>query len=188
MDEPFSGLDKRLRDRVRDETLAVLRETAATCIVVTHDPEEAMSMSDRIALMRAGELHQVGKPHDLYFQPIDLFAARYFSELNILSGRTADGAAPSLFGAIGVPDLADGTEVDIGIRPIGILVGAVDAGVAATVETVRFLGDVDHLVLRPDGSDVTLQARSTDIGRFSPGDRAGIHLDPRHVVVFPKNT
>ena len=66
MDEPFSGLDRRLRDEVRDETLNVLRESRVTCIVVTHDPEEAMRIADRIALMRAGRLVQVGTPETIY--------------------------------------------------------------------------------------------------------------------------
>jgi len=186
MDEPFSGLDKRLRDSVRDETLAVLRETNATCIIVTHDPEEAMSMSDRIALMRSGQLHQVGTPHDLYFKPVDMFAAQFFSELNIATCRTADGQAEFALGVIAVPEFPEGTDVEIGIRPTGILVGSPEFGHGGTVNAARFLGDVDHLTIDPDGLGGMLQARTVDIGRFAPGDRVGIHLDPRHVVVFPK--
>ncbi|MGB6907079.1 MAG: ABC transporter ATP-binding protein, partial [Methyloceanibacter sp.] len=69
MDEPFSGLDPRLRERMREETLAILHETRATCIVVTHDAEEAMRMGDQLALMRRGRVVQTGKPLDLYRAP-----------------------------------------------------------------------------------------------------------------------
>ena len=69
MDEPFSNLDRRLRDAVRDETVAILRETGATTVVVTHDPEEAMRIADRIVLMRAGRVVQAGTAEELYRRP-----------------------------------------------------------------------------------------------------------------------
>ena len=82
MDEPFSNLDRRLRDTIRDETVAILRETKATTVVVTHDPEEAMRIADRIVLMRAGAIVQQGSAEELYHRPIDHFAARFFCDLN----------------------------------------------------------------------------------------------------------
>src|SRR5690606_17419824 len=78
MDEPFSGLDRRLRAAVRSDTLAILREARATCLIVTHDPEEAMRMADRIVLMRAGQIIEMGDPAELYRSPKTLFAARFF--------------------------------------------------------------------------------------------------------------
>ena len=98
MDEPFSGLDRRLRDSVRDETLSVLRETRATAVIVTHDPEEAMRMADRIALMRRGRLVQVGTPEQLYVGPADLFAARFFSELDEIDGEARGGTVDTPLG------------------------------------------------------------------------------------------
>src|SRR5438477_601326 len=71
MDEPFSGLDRRLRDQVREDVLHVLRESRVTCVIVTHDAEEAMRIADRIALMRAGRLIQVGEPRAIYSAPND---------------------------------------------------------------------------------------------------------------------
>src|SRR5215210_7022561 len=76
MDEPFSGLDPRLREKMREETLAILHETRATSIVVTHDSEEAMRMGDQVALLRRGRVVQTGKALDLYRAPKDIFAAR----------------------------------------------------------------------------------------------------------------
>ena len=91
MDEPFSGLDSRLKDSVRAETLAILRESRATAIVVTHDAEEAMRMGDRIALLKDGKLVQAGRAEDLYLRPVNLFVAGFFSELNVFSAKVADG-------------------------------------------------------------------------------------------------
>ena len=82
MDEPFSGLDVQLRDRMQEETLQLLRETRATCLIVTHAPAEAIRLGDRIAVMRGGRLVQVGKAEELYRNPADLFVARLFSEIN----------------------------------------------------------------------------------------------------------
>ena len=90
MDEPFSGLDRRLRDQVREETSQVLRESRVTCVIVTHDAEEAMRMADRIALMRAGSAGAGRASRDaLYRAPADLFAARFFCELNEVAGEGA---------------------------------------------------------------------------------------------------
>ena len=96
MDEPFSGLDVQLRERMQEETLQLLRETRATCLIVTHAPAEAIRLGDRIAVMRAGRLVQVGKAEELYRNPADLFVARLFSEINeipfIVAGRRAQDA------------------------------------------------------------------------------------------------
>ncbi len=100
MDEPFSGLDSRLRDSVRADTLSVLRETGATAIIVTHDPEEAMRMSDRIVLMRGGRIVQHGSAESLYDRPQDLFVARFFSHLNELPGTVQSGRALTRIGDI----------------------------------------------------------------------------------------
>ena len=84
LDEPFSGLDLQLRKQVRDETLHVLKKSGAATLMVTHDPEEAMFMADRVALMRAGRLIQVGRPSELYFAPQDAFVAGFFGDVNRL--------------------------------------------------------------------------------------------------------
>ena len=91
MDEPFSGLDQRLRESVRAETLTLLRETRASCLLVTHDPVEAMGLADRIFLMRQGHLIQSGTPEQLYRQPVDAAAARFFSDTNELQGQGRRG-------------------------------------------------------------------------------------------------
>src|SRR5690349_474202 len=98
MDEPFSGLDPRLRESVRAETLDILRRSRATSIVVTHDAEEAMRMGDRIALLKDGRLVQVGTAEELYNSPASLFAAGFFSEVNIFEARALNGAVDTPLG------------------------------------------------------------------------------------------
>ncbi len=110
MDEPFSGLDSRLRDAIRDETLAVMRETRATCIVVTHDPEEAMRMADRIVLLRSGRIAQIGTPSDLYRAPADLDTARFFSDVNEVPGVVRAGRLVTPVGYFAAPGLAEGAR------------------------------------------------------------------------------
>ncbi|MEO1551548.1 MAG: ABC transporter ATP-binding protein, partial [Pseudomonadota bacterium] len=87
MDEPFSGLDKRLRDGIRDETLQILRDEGAAVLLVTHEPEEAMRMADQIALMRGGRVVQVGGPYNIYNSPVDAEAAAFFSDINVIHGE-----------------------------------------------------------------------------------------------------
>ena len=100
LDEPFSGLDTQLRQKVRDETLHVLKEVGAAVVLVTHDPEEALFMADRIALMKAGRIVQVGEPTDLYFHPAEAFAAEFFGEINRLTSRVSGGKIASPFGPL----------------------------------------------------------------------------------------
>ena len=100
MDEPFSGLDQRLRESVRAETLTLLRETRASCLLVTHDPVEAMGLADRIFLMRQGHLIQSGTPEQLYRQPADAAAARFFSDTNEVRGRVAGAAVDTALGTL----------------------------------------------------------------------------------------
>ncbi|WP_306028855.1 ABC transporter ATP-binding protein [Stappia sp. MMSF_3263] len=186
MDEPFSGLDRRLRDTVRDETLSVLRETRATCMLVTHDPEEAMRMGDRIALMRKGRLVQLGSANDLYNHPVDMFVARFFSELNELDAVAGDGEVETIFGRHPAPGIAAGTVVDVCVRPQGIVLGEPGEGRSGRVMRRRFIGEVDLVEVAVDGLELPLQARIRDGGRFAVGMDVGVRIDARDVLAFAR--
>ncbi len=122
MDEPFSGLDVQLRERIRDEAIAIVRETGITCVLVTHDPEEALLVADRIAVMAAGRLCQVGTAQHLYEQPNDLFVARFFSDVNELPGTVSAGQIETAFGPIVARDVPEGTRATVCIRHRGVRV------------------------------------------------------------------
>jgi putative spermidine/putrescine transport system ATP-binding protein len=95
MDEPLGALDKKLRDQMQAEIRRLHAELGATILYVTHDQEEAMAMSDRICLMRAGDIEQIGTPRDLYFSPRSLFTAQFFGSPNLLAGTVVDSGEPA---------------------------------------------------------------------------------------------
>jgi iron(III) transport system ATP-binding protein len=159
MDEPFSGLDSRLKDSVRADTLAILREARATAIVVTHDAEEAMRMSDRIALLRGGKIVQVGTSDDLYRRPTDIFVASFFSEINRFDGVASGGTVQTPLGRFAANGIADGRAVDIAIRLQGVRIESNGAGVPARIISRRFLGTVDFFTFAVAGCDGPVRAR-----------------------------
>ena len=117
MDEPFSGLDNRLRDGIRDRTLELLKETGTAVLLVTHEPDEAMRMADEIALMRAGKIVQKGAPYNVYNAPVDKAAAAFFSDINVIRGVSRGALTDTPFGAFLTPGHVDGGAVEIVIRP-----------------------------------------------------------------------
>jgi iron(III) transport system ATP-binding protein len=183
MDEPFSGLDKRLRDSVREETLSVLKETGATCLIVTHDPEEAMRMADKIALMRAGRLVQVGSPEDLYRHPDELFVGRFFSELNEIEGVARAGRVETPLGTFPTT-LPDGPVI-VAIRLSALRLSGNDEGQRGTVLSRRFLGEVELLEIGLDGLETTVRARTAAGVALAPRDEVRVITDTSGVLVFP---
>ncbi len=184
MDEPFSGLDSRLKDAVRAETLDILRRSRATAIVVTHDAEEAMRMGDRIALLRGGRLMQLGRAEELYQRPADLFVAGFFSELNLFEARVAGGTADTPVGRVVAPGFADGARVTVAVRLSGFEVGEVAGAIPARVLTSRFLGVVDLVDLAVPGADRPVRAR-VRCGALTPGVRdIFVSVRPADVLVF----
>jgi len=117
MDEPFSGLDNRLRDGIRDTTLEVLKDEGTAVLLVTHEPDEALRMADEIALMRDGEIVQRGSPYHVYNAPIDRAAAAFFSDINVIKSVSRGALTETPFGAFLTPGHPDGGTVEIVIRP-----------------------------------------------------------------------
>jgi len=117
MDEPFSGLDNRLRDGIRDETLDLLKEEGTSVLLVTHEPDEAMRMADEIALMRHGKIVQRGAPYNIFNAPADKAAVAFFSDVNVLRGKVQGALIDTPFGGFLAPGVPDGGEVEIVFRP-----------------------------------------------------------------------
>ncbi len=177
MDEPFSGLDNRLRDGIRDETLAILKDEGTAVLLVTHEPDEAMRMADQIALMRNGRIVQSGAPYNIYNNPVDLEAAAFFSDLNVIPGRVLNGQIETVFGPFLQPGLAEGAFVNVAIRPQHLKIDfdrkggplpTVQDGVPARgqVERARFMGKESLVELRMDHDGSILKA--TIPGVFMP--------------------
>jgi iron(III) transport system ATP-binding protein len=195
LDEPFSNLDARLRQQVRDDTLHVLKRSGTTTLMVTHDPEEAMFMADRIALMRAGRIVQLGTPANLYYQPVDAFVASFFGEINSLEGVVEAGEVATPFGAVGAGSLPDGTAVQVLIRPEALHLTPLEDGCplpphSVAVMAARLMGRTSLVHLRslelPEGAP-HFHARVP--GRFLPPEkqRLTVALDRAQAFVFPRN-
>ena len=180
MDEPFSGLDTQHRNMVRDQTLGILKELNIPTLLVTHDPEEAMRLSDRIALMRKGGLIQVGTPLEIYDQPLDAEVVSLFGEPNRLRATIENGVAKTVMGNLPT-DLPNG-KAEVCIRPEAFSVG--EGGISAEVVIHRLLG-ADWLVdFTVAGSQETYQARLPARDGFIPQGTVNLVLDGRKAYVF----
>ncbi len=184
MDEPFSGLDQRLRNDVREETLAILRETRATCIMVTHDPQEAMHLADRIALMRAGRLEQIGTPAQIYREPVSLFAGRFFCNFNEMLGIVKNGAVSTPLGVFPTSDFQENEKVVVCVRPQGIRLADASKGVPGRIQRIDFLGEVDQVSILVDALDAPLLVRRPAGYKVPVGSEVGIIVIPEQVLLF----
>jgi len=198
MDEPFSGLDNRLRDEVRDEALDLLKREGAAVLLVTHEPDEAMRMANRIALMRDGEIVQQGAPYQIYTHPIDRRAAAFFSDLNIIHGIVLSRQTDTPFGLFLTPTLNDYADVEIIIRPQHLKVDIDDgsmiipipnsktgAPARGRVERARFMGAESLIEVRMEYDNSILRAAIP--GAFLPeqGQCVWLSLRRDHCFVFP---
>jgi iron(III) transport system ATP-binding protein len=184
MDEPFSGLDGRLRDRVRDETVGLLRETATTTVIVTHDPDEALRVGDRVALLHRGRLVQYGPARAVYTRPESVFAARLLSEVNELAGRCRAGLVDTPLGAFPA-SLPDDTPARVCIRPQHLREVDGAAGVRATVMASEFAGDWALVTCCLDGAGGQVRLRARPHVHHNPGDTVFLQVDRADVIVVP---
>ncbi len=186
MDEPFSNLDRRTRDLVREETAMVLRESGATAVLVTHDHDDAMLLADRIMLMRAGGIVQTGTAEDLYRRPASLTVARFFSEFNELEGVCRSGVVATPLGTFPARGMADGGKAVICLRQSDLSVGAAGGdGCAGTVVSRSFLGDALLLLIGVPGLTRPLQVRAPLQADIFVGDEVALRPAVDHALVFP---
>jgi iron(III) transport system ATP-binding protein len=188
MDEPFSGLDVQLRERLQEETLGLLRETRATSLIVTHAPAEAIRMGDRIAVMHGGRVVQAGRAEELYRDPADLFVARLFSEINEIPWPVRGGALRTPIGTFMVPGLADGDDAVLCIRRRAIRLQPAGQGLPGRVLRARFLGDQAMLEIATQGFERPLTTLVHDGDQPLQGAEVGLTVDPESVLVFPAPT
>lgn len=187
LDEPFSNLDIRLRQRMRLDTLHLLKTSGIASILVTHDPDDAMFMADRIALLNSGKIIQLGTPEALYQHPQSPFAAEFFGDVNQLVSAVSQGAVATPFGPIAAPQLHDENTATVLIRPEAIKLA--DAGIAARVEESHLLGASRRLMVTTANSalspPVLLQVQTSNDQSPAEGSDVYLQLDQRGVFVFP---
>ncbi|MDX2264460.1 MAG: ABC transporter ATP-binding protein [Hyphomicrobiales bacterium] len=182
MDEPFSGLDGQLRQSVREDALAILREARATTVIVTHDAEEAMRLSDRIVVMRQGRVVQDGTAKELYHRPAHLYVAQAFSQVNALPCDVARGVALSPLGAFPAPGVADGPG-RLCLRPTDIVMGPAGEGTPGRVTARRFLGSDILFEVAVAGLDAPVNVRRASNG-VDPGEEVSLSVPSGAALVF----
>ena len=201
-DEPLSNLDAQLRDEMRGEIKRLHQDISTTMIYVTHDQIEAMTLADRIVLMRDGWIEQQGAPLDLYEQPASMFVAGFLGspQMNFLHGRivrSGDNAAVRfdegdttlvLPPDRGRPGVSDGTAVVVGLRPeharrgVGTEPGPGAVRIEATIELVQPTGSRSYATFRLAGQPLLAELHAHDVSR--PGERIPIDLDLRRATIF----
>ena len=163
LDEPLSALDAKIRVSLREEIRALQRELGITTIFVTHDQEEALSMSDRIVVMNEGRAAQIGTPFEVYTWPKNRFVASFVGTLNLLEGTVVDEGRLTLDGrevsvGRGLVGRVAGETVTVALRPEAVTLGASATGLPGTVEAVSFLGAVVRVRVRLETQSITLDA------------------------------
>ena len=184
LDEPLSALDAKVRVQLRDEIRRIQLRLGITTVFVTHDQEEALSVSDRIAVMNAGRIEQIGTPEELYLHPATPHVATFVGLSSIVRGLATDAVVRVWGTDLPLQTPADG-EVEVLLRPENVrLLGVAEGVVSGTVEESTFLGSMRRTLVRTeDGALVRVQHPARIRPAF--GDRVGLGLDPEPVAVRP---
>jgi ABC-type spermidine/putrescine transport systems, ATPase components len=198
LDEPMSALDAQLRERLRVQLRDIQSELGITTVYVTHDQEEALAISDRVAVMRSGQVEQVGRPREIYRQPETRFVAEFLGDNNVLTGEVlavSGGTDP-----VRTTVRLDGTQFDLAIdagghvrqprvgdrltfcvRPEALTVDGAENTLTATVETTEFLGETTRAHLDWNGVDLLARTAAPLEGRvtlgFDPGDTHAVAVE-----------
>ena len=192
LDEPLSNLDARLRANVRLELKRVHRQMRGTIIYVTHDQVEAMTLGEKVVVMRDGKVHQIGRPDAIYSRPVDTFVATFIGspEMNLYQGRLERKDGQTLFQGEGFSfdlgsrnlDLREG-EVEVGIRPEDIGTGpSQTTGLEARVEIISDVGS--EKIIHARLGQVGLTMRAPKDAAYRPGEVVALAIDPHRVHVF----
>ncbi|WP_128513947.1 ABC transporter ATP-binding protein [Tabrizicola thermarum] len=187
-DEPLSNLDAELRVEMRVEIARLHREIGATMIYVTHDQVEAMTLADKIVVLRAGRIEQVGKPLDLYNNPDNRFVAGFIGSpaMNFVAGVADVGSVATkglgqVATLVGLP--AKGAEVTVGLRPQHLKIGPGDTH---RVELTEALGGVSYVHLTAPSGEKLIVERHDQVS-LEPGAKVGVNFDARDAMLFDKD-
>ena len=189
-DEPLSNLDAKLRVETRTELLQIQRRLGITCLYVTHDQEEAMTLSDRMVVMRDGRAAQVGTPLEVYESPVDTFVAAFVGspKMNLIDGELtgATFTAPTGF-ALTVDGANAGGAVTLGIRPDDLVLTPDDEG-DARVKLIELLGPRAIVTLDARGAELTSVVEASRLPGITEGARVALSARPGAVHLFDART
>ena len=193
LDEPFSDLDINLKREIIDDTLHLINSLESSAIVVTHNAEEAMFLSDAILVMEKGKLIQIGTPHDIYFKPSNLYVASLFGETNIFQSKVEDNTCLTPLGRIKTSNLSNNQYVDVVVRPEAIKLNLEKSPLlnpnSGVVVDSKFLGNsaIIHMTVN-DEKNNKHHIHSRVMGNFLPpaASSVSVTLDEDHVFIFPR--
>jgi putative spermidine/putrescine transport system ATP-binding protein/spermidine/putrescine transport system ATP-binding protein len=193
LDEPLSALDRRLRQDMQVELRRIQRESGLTTIFVTHDQEEALTLSDTIAILDRGRIIQEGRPAEIYERPLSRFAASFLGDANFFTGQVTEGGIAVAGGRVRAasPLPPQGTTATFAVRPEKMRIGrAGDTGRAdenrmrATVKEIIYAGAVSTYLLESGGSPIKLLAQNREAAAAAPGDEVTLLWSPMHTVLL----
>jgi iron(III) transport system ATP-binding protein len=193
LDEPLSNLDTRLRLEMREEIRRIHAQTRITTIYVTHDQKEALSMANRIAVMRNGGIEQTGDPRSLYRKPVSRFVADFMGDTNWFSAEVARNSTRGLvlntdlgaFIAVNGAGLAAGQRVLLGFRPESVDFGGSETNsITTTVSDVSYLGEIEQYGLKTaSGATIkALERNPVDVRRA--GTQTVVHVRPENLMIL----
>ncbi len=199
LDEPLSNLDARLRMEMREEIRRIHDATGITTIYVTHDQKEALSMADRMAVMRLGVVEQLGRPREVYRRPCNRFVAEFIGEANWISGvidtpelgsgfigvRTNLGLLHVADGCGGIAGLTAGQSVQVGFRPESVRLGEGRCNtLMGRFVSITYLGEVEQYLIEVPGGAVLKAFEQNPRDEILVGGEARFHVDPAHLFVL----
>ena len=205
LDEPLSNLDAKLRAEMRTEIRRICKQNGLTGVYVTHDQKEALSVADRIAVMRSGKIVQIGTPIDLYYRPASRFVADFIGQANFLHATArVDWAGGAIFEsslgpiqAAHIPDFAriEGTEVTLAIRPEAIRRGKYEHNpdintFRAAIASLTYLGETLQYRLNIEDAEhhfMEIMELSRSPNLLHENDVVSWWIDPEHIIVLPRD-
>ena len=187
MDEPLAALDLKLRKEMQYELKRIQQEVGITFIFVTHDQEEALTMSDKIVVMKNGEIQQVGTPEEIYNEPANRYVANFIGESNILSGTMLEDYKVRFAGQV-FSCLDTGFEknepVDVVVRPEDVDIVPVEKGMLSGIVTsVTFLGVHNEIIVDINGFKWMIQTTDS----VNENERIGLFLEPDAIHIMKKS-
>jgi len=185
LDEPFNGLDPELRPQMRREVAALLRRLGTAAVLVTHDQEEALGMADQVAVIRNGEVQQIGTPEDIYYLPTTAFVANFVGHADFIPGVVAGRQIQTEIGVFSCPPDIPSGPVQVMIRHEAV--NAKPGGILATVEEREFLGgEILYRLRLPSGATIHLEQRRPV--HWPVGHQVPVEVQLPNVVFFPASS
>ena len=196
LDEPFSGLDQNMRIQIREETLGILKSSGVATLMVTHNPEEALFMADRMMVMGPdGRVLQEGMPNEIYANPAHSYVAQFFGQTNIVNGISKDGKVQTPLGLFEVPEYEDGCRLEVVIRPAAVELKMVDevgddGCIPVNILSARSLGRNTFVRFRVKSASADIpDFHSRQRGVFSENQSSEVCVVVRekHIFIFKVN-